>query len=172
MWTWTPIPSARMPPIPTQPAPAPSPTTSEPPASTSMEKPGCITTTSEITTRPRGSRSSQIPSAPRVKSTYSYVNHTPMMEYDADGLEAVSYMMQHDGRPHTEPPPPGVTPQAKALICKAINQCSGDMGCVFRHLNRDRKNRQYPGGPIDPNKWNAPDLRDAEDFALKVASRH
>jgi hypothetical protein len=92
------------------------------------------------------------------------------MEYDSDGLEAVSYMMQHDGRPHPEPPPPGVTPQVKAIICKAINDCNGDMDCVFRGLNRDRKNRRYPGGPIDPKKWNDPDLRDAENFATAAAS--
>jgi RHS repeat-associated protein len=103
-------------------------------------------------------------------NSYAYVNDAPTMEYDADGLEAVSYLIHH-GPPVESVPPPFLPPEIKKALCKVINDCSGNMNCVYRTLNSDRRDPLWPGGPPNPDgkAWNDPILRQAENFATAAA---
>jgi len=89
-------------------------------------------------------------------NTYTYAQDAPTMTYDPDGQDAIAYMMQHplglgDG-------PSWLSPAVKSLICKTINDCAGNMNCVFNTLNKARR-----------KNWFDPVLRQAENFATAAA---
>jgi len=93
-------------------------------------------------------------------NTYAYVNNTPIMDEDTNGLEAVSYMLHHPIVP-PQPWPAYVSPEAKAQLCKLINGCQGDMNCVFNKMNAGRK-----------KAWSDPTLRQAENFATAASDSY
>jgi RHS repeat-associated protein len=103
-------------------------------------------------------------------NTYAYVDDMPTMEYDANGLEAVSYLLHHPPAAPT-PSPPNVPPDVKKVLCDTIKKCAGNMDCVYSSLNRQRRDPLWPGGPANPDgkAWNDPTLRQAENFATAAA---
>ncbi|MEB0033222.1 hypothetical protein QN372_21025 [Undibacterium sp. RTI2.1] len=54
------------------------------------------------------------------------------------------------------------SPAAKALICKYIKECKGNVQCAFGKENDARKEKA-PGGVGRPN-WYKPDYREAENY--------
>ena len=99
-------------------------------------------------------------------SPYTYTNGNPINEVDPSGLEsgaAYAALMRADG--FQLPGPPGyVSPEVKAYLCKLINECKGDLTCVFNKANAERR-----GGTANPKTWNDPFLRNVENFATAAA---
>ena len=101
--------------------------------------------------------------------TYAYVADSPSMEYDDDGLEAVSYLMHQTAwEQYVVTPPNLISPEVKKYLCNLVNQCNGDWHCVFNKANAAR-NHKSPNGRSDPKTWKDPILRDSENFAAAAA---
>ena len=105
-------------------------------------------------------------------NTYAYVDDAPTMEYDLDGLDPEDSRKGHRVRHRHSPPPSNVPTDVKELLCRVIKNCNGDMDCVYKKLNFERRDPLWPGGPANPDglNWNDPDLRQAENFATAAAS--
>jgi uncharacterized protein RhaS with RHS repeats len=93
-------------------------------------------------------------------NTYGYVGANPTMYVDPDGLEygaAYGVVTRADGwRP---PGPAGsVRSDVKAYLCNLIEQCKGNVKCIFNRANADRKRNR-------PESWNNSTYREAENWA-------
>jgi RHS repeat-associated protein len=98
-------------------------------------------------------------------NTYTFVNDTPVMDDDTDGLEAVSYLLHHPPGLPSELPSPTVRPEVKSYICKFLKECNGNRNCAFGKIYAIR--HQQVGNTF-PN-WNDPVMREAENFSLSAA---
>jgi hypothetical protein len=94
------------------------------------------------------------------------------MEYDPDGLDPQDSRNGHRVRHRHDPPPSNVPSDAKELLCRVIKNCKGNMDCVYKRLNLERRDPLWPGGPANPDglNWNDPVLRQAENFATAGAN--
>ena len=99
-------------------------------------------------------------------NTYAFVSDAPIIEEDANGLEAVSYLLQHPPGPPSELPAPELPSDAKKYYCAFINLCHGNRACAFRKIYDLR--HFSPDGDSYPF-WNIPVMRDAENFGLTAS---
>jgi hypothetical protein len=88
------------------------------------------------------------------------VGSNPVQNIDQFGLEygaAYAATARADGWR-----PPGlagtVRPEVKAYLCRLMEECSGDLKCVFRRTNEDRKQNR-------PQSWYNARYREAENWA-------
>lgn len=89
-------------------------------------------------------------------SPYAYAAGNPIGQVDPLGLASAADEMRAMG---PMPPPVGaVRPETKAYICKLIDSCQGDLKCVFRRTNTQRKSNM-------PSSWPNPVWREAENWA-------
>ncbi len=91
-------------------------------------------------------------------NTYTYADDEPISNFDPSGLVSASDEARALGMVPV-PPPPQISPAAKALLCKLIKQYNGDMDKVFRAMNANRKKAG----------WADPTQRQAENFATAAA---
>lgn len=97
-------------------------------------------------------------------NTYAYVDADPVGRIDPMGLESgAAYreeLRQMGWRPPEGPNSAGlVRPEVKAYLCKLIDQCSGDMHCVWNRANRARKS------DVRNRSWYNDTWREAENWA-------
>lgn len=108
----------------------------------------------------------------RSYSTFDYAKASPIGHIDPSGLVTAADEATATGQIPLASlqPPPSVSPELKTYLCKLISDCKGDFNCVFNDVNADRNgNYGDPTGPSNPNTWNDPLLRNAENFAAAAS---
>ncbi|HEX8615486.1 MAG TPA: RHS repeat-associated core domain-containing protein [Telluria sp.] len=96
-------------------------------------------------------------------NTYGYVDGSPLDSVDPFGLERI------DRVPGYGPTPGKVSPEVKSYLCNLIKECQGDLNCVYRRSNEDRRGGGPKGAKPNPATWNDPTLRNAENWAAAAS---
>jgi hypothetical protein len=104
-------------------------------------------------------------------STFAYVAGSPSSSTDPLGLKVPGAGgALHGWKPGGLPAgPPKVRREVKEYLCKLIRKCGGNATCVRNDANTARNGKKTPDGPADPNTWNDPVLREAENWAVAAA---
>ena len=105
---------------------------------------------------------------------FSYVGGSPLARADLRGLEygavyAAEYRQLVKYGPGIHIGPPVLGSELQALLCKFIRQHKGNFDSVFTDLNNARRGYVPQGLPPNPDTWNDPLLRNAENFAAAAA---